>query len=158
MEPAWASPEVSHVPILYTSRIQALIQASAILQYLVRHYDPEHKFSFTSPAEVARQEQWIAFMQGDVTPNGVNNVRFFRFLPKKHDFSIALFHREGLKMLEILNNALEGREYLVGEGKGRYSVADIANFAFVNNSHFTGLGCRLFLTSFTIRLAPSSCR
>jgi glutathione S-transferase len=112
----------------------------AILQHLARYHDPEHKLSFTEPADIAKFDQWIHFMQGDITPNGTNNVRFFRFFPVKQSFSIALFHREGLKTLEVLDKALEGRDYLVGAGRGKYSFADIANFTFVNNSHFTGLG------------------
>ena len=115
-------------------------ESGAILQHLARYHDPEEKLSFKEPKYLAKQDQWIHFMGGDVTPNGTNNVRFFRFFPKKHDFAIALFHREGLRNLEVLDKALEGREYLVGPGKGKYTFADIANFAFVNNSYFTGLG------------------
>jgi glutathione S-transferase len=79
-------------------------------------------------------------MQGDLTPTGTNNARFYRFLPQKYDFPLQLFHREGLRQFDVLNTALEGREYLVGAGMGKYSIADIANFTFVNNSYFIGIG------------------
>lgn len=115
-------------------------QNTAILQHLARYHDPEQKLSFTDPANLAKQDQWIHFMQGEVSSNGGNNVRFFRFLPIKNYFAIALFHREGLRNLEILDKALAEREYLVGPGLGRYSFADIANFTFINSTHFTGLG------------------
>jgi glutathione S-transferase len=90
--------------------------------------------------DVTKAEQWIAFMQGDLTPCGTNNVRFYRFLPQKHSFPLQLFHREGLRIFGILDTALEGRDYLVGAGKGKFSVADIANFTYVNNSFFIGIG------------------
>jgi glutathione S-transferase len=112
----------------------------AILQYLVRHHDPDHKLSFTSPADMARADQWINFMQGDLTPAGTNSVRFYRFLPQKHNFPLQLFHRESLRCCDILNAALQDRDYLVGPGRGKYSVADIANFTYVNNSCFVGIG------------------
>lgn len=35
---------------------------------------------------------------------------------------------------QVLNSALEGREYLAGPGKGTYSIADIANFCWVRPS------------------------
>ena len=34
-------------------------------------------------------------------------------------------------MLQVLESGLEGREFLAGPGKGKYSIADIANFCWV---------------------------
>lgn len=34
-------------------------EGSAILAYLTRHYDPEHKFSFTEDPQLSKCEQWI---------------------------------------------------------------------------------------------------
>ncbi|KIW00577.1 uncharacterized protein PV09_07930 [Verruconis gallopava] len=118
----------------------SVCESGAILQYLVREHDPEHKFSFTEPAEVAKAEQWIHFMQGDMSPTGGNSIRFFRFFPEKHSFPLQLFHREGLKVLDVLDKALEGRDYLVGTGRGKFSYADIGCFPYVNNSCFVGWG------------------
>jgi glutathione S-transferase len=42
----------------------AVFEGFAILTYLTRHYDPEHKFSFTDPDDVSRAEQWIAWQTG----------------------------------------------------------------------------------------------
>lgn len=40
----------------------------AILTYLTRHYDPEHKFSFTDPLDISRAEQWMAWQHGGLGP------------------------------------------------------------------------------------------
>jgi len=40
----------------------------AILNYLTRHYDPEHKFSFEDPLDVSRAEQWMAWQHGGLGP------------------------------------------------------------------------------------------
>lgn len=41
---------------------------TAILAYLCRHYDPEHKFCFAEDDDLSRQEQWIAWQHGGVGP------------------------------------------------------------------------------------------
>lgn len=41
---------------------------TAILSYLTRHYDPDHKFSFTDPLDVSRAEQWMAWQHGGLGP------------------------------------------------------------------------------------------
>lgn len=46
----------------------AVFEGAAILAYLTRHYDPDHKFSFVDPDDVSRTEQWIAFQHGGVGP------------------------------------------------------------------------------------------
>jgi glutathione S-transferase len=40
----------------------------------------------------------------------------------------------------VLNTALTGRDFLVGEGKGKYTVADMALWPFVEYSKACGLG------------------
>lgn len=42
----------------------SVFEGAAILAYLTRHYDPEHKFSFTDPDDLSRCEQWIAWQTG----------------------------------------------------------------------------------------------
>jgi glutathione S-transferase len=39
---------------------------------------------------------------------------------------------------------LKDREYIVGPGKGKYSIADIANFSWVNISYFSGVDLSKF--------------
>ena len=42
----------------------SVFEGAAILAYLTRHYDPEHKFSFTDPDDLSRCEQWVAWQHG----------------------------------------------------------------------------------------------
>lgn len=42
----------------------AVFEGAAILSYLTRHYDPEHKFSFTDADDISRAEQWVAWQHG----------------------------------------------------------------------------------------------
>jgi glutathione S-transferase len=40
----------------------------------------------------------------------------------------------------VLNTALTGRDFLVGEGRGKYTMADMALWPFVEHSRACGLG------------------
>jgi glutathione S-transferase len=42
----------------------AVFEGLAILSYMTKHYDPEHKFSFADPDDASRAEQWMAWQHG----------------------------------------------------------------------------------------------
>lgn len=46
----------------------AIMEGAAILSYLTRHYDPEHKFTFTKDPELSKIEQWVAWQHGGLGP------------------------------------------------------------------------------------------
>ena len=43
-------------------------EGSAILSYVTRHFDPDHKFSFTTDPELSLCEQWVAWQHGGLGP------------------------------------------------------------------------------------------
>lgn len=43
-----------------------VMEGAAILSYLTRHYDPDHKFNFTDPDDLSRAEQWVAWQHGGI--------------------------------------------------------------------------------------------
>jgi len=42
----------------------SVFEGAAILAYLARHYDPDHKFSFGDEDDLSRCEQWVAWQHG----------------------------------------------------------------------------------------------
>ena len=42
----------------------SVFEGAAILTYLTRHYDPEHRFSFSDPDNLSECEQWVAWQHG----------------------------------------------------------------------------------------------
>lgn len=70
--------------------------------------------------------------QGQVT-------HFTRVAPEKIEYAINRFKNETLRVFGVLEIRLSGkytgeeREYLAGNGKGKYSVADIKTWAWVKN-------------------------
>lgn len=48
------------------------------------------------------------------------------------------------RLYGVLDHALQGRDYIVGAGRGRYSIADIASFGWVNMAYFCGIYLEMF--------------
>lgn len=42
----------------------SVFEGLAILNYMTKHYDPEHKLSFADPDDASRAEQWMAWQHG----------------------------------------------------------------------------------------------
>jgi glutathione S-transferase len=64
---------------------------------------------------------------------------FNRAAPEKLPYAIKRYHDESFRVIDVLEIRLSGkytgepREYLAGNGKGKYSIADIGTWAWVKN-------------------------
>jgi len=114
----------------------AVQEGLAILSYLTRHYDPDHKFSFTDPFDISRAEQWMAWQHGGLGPMQGQANHFNRFAKEKIAYGIQRYTGETERLVGILDNHLKDKEYLVGN---KYSIADIASFGWVNILRFSGV-------------------
>lgn len=108
----------------------------AILSYLTRHYDPEHKFSFTADPQLSHQEQWVAWQHGGLGPMQGQANHFYRLAKERIPYPTQRYVGETERLYGILDNQLKENEYLVGN---KYSIADIANFSWVNVAYFAGV-------------------
>ena len=59
------------------------MEGLAILTYLTRTYDTDHKFSFTDPLDISRAEQWMAWQHGGLGPMQGQANHFNRFAKEK---------------------------------------------------------------------------
>ncbi|KAH7115817.1 glutathione S-transferase II [Dendryphion nanum] len=114
----------------------AVQEGSAILSYLTRHYDPDHKLSFSDPLDVSRAEQWMAWQHGGLGPMQGQANHFNRFAPERIAYGMQRYTGETERLVGILDNHLKDKEYLVG---GKFSIADIASFGWVNVLRFSGV-------------------
>ena len=109
-----------------------IFESGAIMLYLAE------KSGKLLPAEPARRYQaisWLMFQMGGIGPMmGQANV-FFRYFPEKIPAAIDRYQNEGRRLYEVLDGALAGQEYLVGE----YSIADIANWCWVRTYYWSGI-------------------
>ena len=110
----------------------AVFESGAILIYLAE------KTGQLMPADVqgrSRVIQWLMFQMGGVGPMmGQANV-FYRYFPEKIQPAIDRYQGESKRLLGVLDGHLKDHEYLAGD----YSIADIANWAWVRTHRWSGV-------------------
>ena len=103
----------------------AVFESGAILWYLAEKYG---QFLSQDPKERSETLQWLMFQMAGVGPM-MGQAMFFQRIaaPNGHEepYSIQRYVDESRRLLEVLDNRLEGREFLVGD---TYSIADIATY------------------------------
>ncbi|KAH7103436.1 glutathione S-transferase [Auriculariales sp. MPI-PUGE-AT-0066] len=119
-----------------------VFESAAILLYLEQHYDPENKFAFDPSSEWkdwSELQQWIFFAHGGVGPMQGQANHFNRAAPEKIPYAINRYLDETKRLYSVLDARLDGREYLAGPGKGKYTIADINVWPWVRIATiFTG--------------------
>ena len=110
----------------------AVFESGAILVYLA-----ERTGQLMPTDEKGRSlvMQWLMFQMGGVGPMmGQANV-FFRYFPEKYQPAIDRYQGEVKRLFRVLDTQLADHEYLAGD----YSIADIANWAWVRTSRWSGV-------------------
>lgn len=102
----------------------ALFESGAILLYLSWKTD---KFLPRGIVEQFEVIQWLMFQMGGVGPMFGQTHHFLRSAPEPVPYAIERYSKETRRLYGVLNNRLEGREFLGSE----YSVADIATYPWV---------------------------
>jgi len=121
-----------------------IFETAAILLYLSQHYDKEHKFWFKSDGEdggddYSRMLQWIFFAHGGVGPMQGQLNHFAKAAPEDIPYAKKRYLDETKRLYGVLEIRLKNREWLVGPGKGRYSIADINVLPWVRIHGFSGI-------------------
>ncbi len=110
----------------------AVFESGAILIYLAE------KTGQLMPSDAksrSRVLQWLMFQMGGIGPMmGQANV-FFRYFPEKIQPAIDRYQGESKRLFRVLDAHLKDHEYLAGD----YSIADIANWAWVRTHKWSGV-------------------
>lgn len=120
-------------------------ETSAELLYLLKQYDPKNLFGFPDDLERNQCLQWLFFWHGSGAPYQGQLNHFGRFAKDKIPYAIDRFRNETLRVYGVLEIHLSGkytgqvREYLAGNGAGRYSVADIGSWPWIKAWEFSGV-------------------
>ena len=73
--------------------------------------------------------QWLMFQMANIGPMQGQAVVFERYFAEDVPAARKRYHNETRRLYEVLDRALEGKDYLTGD----YSIADIANWAWVKS-------------------------
>jgi glutathione S-transferase/GST-like protein len=110
----------------------AVFESGAILIYLAEQTGQ------LMPRDVkarSRVIQWLMFQMGGIGPMmGQANV-FYRYFPEKLQLAIDRYQGESRRLFTVLDAQLRDHEYLAGD----YSIADIANWAWVRTYNWSGV-------------------
>ena len=110
----------------------AVFESGAILVYLAE------KTGQLMPSDVKGRSlvmQWLMFQMGGVGPMmGQANV-FYRYFPEKIQPAIERYQNETRRLFGVLDARLAQHAYLAGA----YSIADIANWAWVRTHKWSGV-------------------
>ena len=61
------------------------------------------------------------------------NGHFNHAAPEKIPYAIDRYERETARLFAVLDQRLEGRDFVAGAGRGEYSIADIASYPWTFN-------------------------
>ncbi|MCA0919315.1 glutathione S-transferase family protein [Pseudooceanicola nanhaiensis] len=111
------------IPAIHDSETgQSLMESGAIMLYLAR----KHGRFLEEGGEEWRVVEWLMWQMGGFGPMLGQTHHFHHFNPGKADYAEQRFLTETARLYRVLNDRLEGREYLAGTGAGSYSIADMA--------------------------------
>jgi len=109
-----------------------VFESGAILMYLA---EKTGQLIPTDRKSRSRVIQWLMFQMGGIGPmQGQANV-FFRYVDEQIPSVIARFQNETRRLYEVLDGQLRDREYICDD----YSIADIANWAWVRAHKWAGI-------------------
>lgn len=114
-----------------------VFETGAIMIYLA---DKEKRFLPAQPRERSEVLQWLFWQVGGLGPMMGQAQHFFRYASEKVQYGIDRYQNETKRLLRVLDDRLEGREFVCGA----YSIADMACFPWIRIHKMTGVSLEEF--------------
>lgn len=95
-----------------------MMESGAILQYLA---EKSGKFGGDTLQQRTEINQWLHWQMGGLGPM-LGQANHFRGLEQKVPYAEKRYLDESVRLFEVLDRQLEGRDYIAGD----YSIADVA--------------------------------
>lgn len=119
----------ARIPVLQLPDGRTIVESAAILLYLAEGTD----YLFDDPYLRSQVAGWLFFEQGDLQKSiALARVYHLQGIADKMAQRIDGLHADGYVGLEKLDRWLQKSEWLAGD---RYTVADLAVFAYVSLAH-----------------------
>ncbi|KAF2436170.1 glutathione S-transferase [Tothia fuscella] len=131
-----------------TGTPKRIFESGALMLYLCENYDKDHKISFEYDSdEYWEMMCWHTWMQSGLGPMQGQANHFYRYAPEKIEYGIKRYQTETKRLYQVLEDRLKEQEgkgeglWLVG---GKYSIADLNCFCWVNWAEWAGVGLDTF--------------
>ncbi|KAF8221041.1 glutathione S-transferase [Tricholoma matsutake] len=119
-----------------------VFETAAILLYLEQHYDKKLAFSFDpvkQSNDYSEMLQWMFWTHGGLGPMAGQANHFHSFAPVKIPYAQKRYFDETERLYGVLEIRLADRDYLVGPGKGVYTIADMNAQPWIAGHNFAGI-------------------
>ena len=105
-----------------------MMETGAIMLYLSNKYS---KFQCEGD-EYWKMVEWLMWQMGGLGPMLGQVHHFVKYNKGKSTYSEERYAKEGARLYAVLNERLEGRDYIAGNGRGLYTIADMACWPWVS--------------------------
>jgi GST-like protein len=122
---------VDHAPVGGGAPI-TVFESGAVMLYLA---EKENRFIPVEPRQRSEVLQWLFWQMGGLGPMMGQAQHFYRYAPELVSYGITRYQNETRRLLKVLDQRLEGRDYLCDS----YSIADMACFPWIRIHKLTGV-------------------
>ena len=114
---------------------QKLMESGAIMLYLaekLRAFLPDGN-------ERWRAIEWLMWQMGGLGPMLGQVHHFVKFNPDKAPYAEDRYSTEAHRLYRVLDGRLTGRSFIAGDGRGAYSIADMACWPWIARFEWQGI-------------------
>ena len=106
-----------------------MMETGAIMLYLAEKHD---RFLPKGDKERWRAIEWLMWQMGGVGPMFGQVHHFVKYNPGKSAYAEERYSKEAKRLYGVLDKRLEGRNFIAGDGRGEYSITDMATWPWVS--------------------------
>ena len=117
-----------------------MMETGAIMIYLSNKYG---QFQCEGK-EYWRMIEWLMWQMGGFGPMLGQVHHFVKYNKGKSKYSEQRYYDEAHRLYTVLNKQLEGRDYIAGDDKGSYSIADMACWPWVSRFEWQEIDLNLY--------------
>jgi len=117
-----------------------MMEIGAIMLYLSNKYG---KFQCEG-AEYWQMLEWLMWQMAGFGPMLGQVHHFVKYNKGKSEYSEKRYYNEAKRLYNVLEKQLEGRDFIAGEGKGSYSIADMSCWPWVSRFEWQEIDLNLY--------------
>ena len=117
-----------------------MMETGAIMLYLSNKYG---KFQCEG-AEYWQMVEWLMWQMAGFGPMLGQVHHFVKYNKGKSEYSEKRYYNEAKRLYNVLEKQLEGRDFIAGEGKGSYSIADMSCWPWVSRFKWQEIDLNLY--------------